>query len=225
MKELRSDTKERALSSVSCGSFALCAKRFVDVTFSAMLIIASAPVMLVAALGIWLTSPGPIFFVDKRAGIGNSEFRCFKLRTMCVNQQAVLNSRGLSNVGDAGRLLVHEKDPRINGWGKFLRKTSIDELPQLINVVRGEMSLVGPRALTLSMLAAYPEIRKARSVMRPGLSGLWQVTHRKKNASVTDMVEDDLDYIRRFSVGLDLEILCKTPFRVLEPSRNESQLR
>ncbi|MDR5763539.1 sugar transferase, partial [Caballeronia sp. LZ035] len=107
--------------------------------------------------------------------------------------------------------------PRIGRLGGLLRRLSIDELPQLINVLRGDMSLIGPRALVISMLADLPDIRQARSVVRPGLTGLWQVRARRKNVSVFDMIDDDLEYIRTFNLLLDVRIAVLTVVRIVGP--------
>jgi lipopolysaccharide/colanic/teichoic acid biosynthesis glycosyltransferase len=141
---------------------------------------------------------------------------------MHVNHEAILKGMGLNNLGEDGRLLVFDNDPRIGKVGQCLRKFSIDELPQLWNVLWGDMSLIGPRPLPLAMLQDFPEVRAMRSGVRPGISGLWQVRHRTKNASVLDMVDDDLEYIRNFSLRLDLEIALATLPRIIEPSPRKS---
>ena len=177
--------------------FQLFCKRAFDIVGSATLLILTAPLIACGAIATLVTSPGNPFFAAKRWGAGDRLFRCLKLRTMHVDQEAILARHGLSDRGTEGRLLVYDRDPRITPVGTFLRKTSIDELPQLWNVLRGEMSLIGPRPLSPYMLEDYPELRSARGVMRPGISGLWQVRNRMKNASVLDMLEDDGEYLQR----------------------------
>jgi lipopolysaccharide/colanic/teichoic acid biosynthesis glycosyltransferase len=115
----------------------------------------------------------------------------------------------------AGRVFKVKCDPRVTRVGRLLRTSSLDELPQLINVLLGQMSLVGPRALTPNMVAPYPDWSKARHVMRPGITGLWQVSARERNESLEDMIEYDLEYIRRWSVMLDATILARTPGTVI----------
>jgi lipopolysaccharide/colanic/teichoic acid biosynthesis glycosyltransferase len=184
---------------------------------------ATAPLVLIAMLAIRVSSRGPVFYFGKRCGLGDTQFTCLKLRTMHVNHDAILKKMGLNNLGADGRLLVFDHDPRIGAVGRCLRKFSIDEIPQLLNVLAGDMSLIGPRPLPPSMLQDFSEIRAMRSVVRPGISGLWQVRHRQKNASVLDMVNDDLEYIRDFSLSLDFKIALATIPRIIEPSRAERQ--
>jgi len=193
-------------------------KRFIDIVISLTLLVATAPIVLIAIFAIAVTSKGPVFYLGKRYGARERQFTCFKLRTMHLNQGALLHEKGLNSLGANGRLLVFNDDPRIGRVGRFLRRFSIDEVPQLLNVLAGDMSLIGPRPLPPSMLEGFPEIRAMRSVVRPGISGLWQVRHRKKNASVLDMLEDDLEYIRTFSLSLDLKIAWATLPKIIEPS-------
>lgn len=200
-------------------------KRFTDIVISATLLIATAPIVFAAILTLTLTSPGPVFYLGKRCGKDEKQFTCFKLRTMHVNPDAILREKGLSSISQDGRLLVFDDDPRIGKVGRCLRKFSIDELPQLWNVLSGEMSLIGPRPLPLSMLDRFPQIRALRSVVRPGISGLWQIRNRQKNASVLDMVDDDLEYIRTFSLTLDLKIAWATIPKIIEPPGGEGQPR
>jgi len=197
--------------------FQLFCKRVFDIAGSATLLVLTAPLIAGGALATVLSSPGNPFFAAKRWGADDRLFRCFKLRTMHVDQEAILARHGLSDRGAEGRLLVFDRDPRITPVGSFLRKTSIDELPQFWNVLCGEMSLIGPRPLSPYMLEDYPGIRSARGVMRPGISGLWQVRNRMKNASVLDMLEDDGEYLATFDLWLDLKILLATFPRIVEP--------
>ena len=159
---------------------------------------------------ILISSGRPVLHLAKRWGKDDRQFTCYKLRTMHRDGDAVLAAHGLATRGPSGETLTYDRDPRISRLGALLRRLSIDELPQLINVLRGDMSLIGPRALVISMLADLPEIRQARSVVRPGLSGLWQVRARQKNVSVFDMIDDDLEYIRTFSLWLDFRIALRT---------------
>jgi exopolysaccharide production protein ExoY len=198
--------------------FQLICKRVFDIVGSATLLVLTAPLIGAGAIATVITSPGNPFFAAKRWGAGDRLFRCLKLRTMHVDQAAILARHGLSDRGTEGRLLVFDPDPRITPVGSFLRKTSIDELPQLWNVLCGEMSLIGPRPLSPYMLENYPGLRSARGVMRPGISGLWQVRNRMKNASVLDMVEDDGEYLATFDLQLDLKVLLATFPRIIEPS-------
>jgi exopolysaccharide production protein ExoY len=197
--------------------FRLLVKRAADVVIGLALLLASAPLVFIVGLLVALTSRGSIFYAGKRCGMGGKSFSCFKLRTMHVDQDELLRAVGLTAVGPQGTLLVFDADPRITRIGRWLRKLSIDELPQLWNVVKGDMSLVGPRALAVSMLEEFPRIKAVRSIMRPGITGLWQVRRRKKNATVADMIQDDMEYIHEFSLFLDLKILVQTLPKIIEP--------
>lgn len=200
---------------------ALRVKRAIDVIAALTLLVLLAPVILTAALLVRAGSHGPAFYTGRRWGFRDRQFACVKLRSMYTDQEPILKRNGLDAAGDKGRLLVFQKDPRITPIGAFLRKFSIDELPQLFNVIRGDMSLVGPRPLAISMLENYPDIRAARSVMRPGITGLWQVRNRMKNASVFDMIGDDMEYIDQFSLMLDFKIAFLTLSRIVEPTIRE----
>jgi lipopolysaccharide/colanic/teichoic acid biosynthesis glycosyltransferase len=199
----------------------LVAKRGLDIIGSLILLIALAPVIGIAALLVRTNSPGPAFYAGQRSGWYARPFACLKLRSMYCDSAAILRRHGLTGSGDQGRLLLFAADPRITPVGRVMRKLSIDELPQLLNVLRGDMSLIGPRPLALSMLEEYGDIGAARALLRPGISGLWQVRHRTKNASVVDMIEDDMAYIESFSLLLDVKIACLTLPRMIEPPRRK----
>jgi exopolysaccharide production protein ExoY len=196
---------------------ALAIKRGIDIVGSAGLLLLLSPLLLAAIIAVKLSSPGPAFYIAPRWGRDETSFPCFKLRSMRTDQSAILGQHGLAYASEGGRLLVHRRDPRVTAVGAFLRKYSIDELPQLLNVLRGEMSLVGPRALATALLADYPALRAARGVMRPGISGLWQVSARSKNVTALDMAAEDLDYIERFSLWMDVRILLRTFGAIVEP--------
>lgn len=183
-------------------------KRLIDVIGSLILIVAAAvPMLLVAAL-IKIDSRGPVFFRQKRAGLDGRVFGCWKFRTMVDGadaQRATLRA----GLDDDGVLFKLEHDPRVTRVGKWLRKFSIDELPQLFNVVVGEMSLVGPRPHSLDDVAQYGDIHFRRQRVMPGMTGLWQVSGR------SDLDEDssimlDLYYVENWSFFLDFTILLKT---------------
>ncbi len=144
--------------------------------------------------------------MQKRWGLNERPFTCYKLRSMYPTQQAVSDPQILG----PGVLHKPKHDARVTPVGTFLRRTSIDELPQLFIVLAGDMSLVGPRPLVLHMMESVPEIRSWRCAVKPGITGLWQLRNRQYNTSVLDMVQDDLEYIENFSVILDLKILIAT---------------
>ncbi|MFO1476868.1 MAG: sugar transferase [Verrucomicrobiota bacterium] len=138
----------------------------------------------------------------------------FKFRSMRIDTDPKL-AQLQRRAAESGVLVKHVRDPRVTPIGRVLRSTSIDELPQLMNVLRGEMSLVGPRPLLPFMLAPFPAFARARAIVRPGLTGLWQIRERHNNTSALCMLPHDLEYIRRFSLWRDLVILCRTPWVVI----------
>jgi exopolysaccharide production protein ExoY len=196
----------------------MACKRGFDIAASLMLLVLTSPLIVVGALATMITSPGNPFFCGPRWGAADRLFRCFKLRTMHVDGAAILARHGLNDRGENGRLLVFERDPRITPVGTLLRETSIDELPQLWNVVRGDMSLVGPRPLSVYMLENFGELRTIRGAARPGITGLWQVRNRMKNASVLDMIDDDAEYLATWTFVADLRILFATLPQLLKPT-------
>jgi lipopolysaccharide/colanic/teichoic acid biosynthesis glycosyltransferase len=181
------------------------------------LLIFVLPLMLVTAVAILMQDGGPVVFKHRRIGHGGRAFYCFKFRSMAVDSEARLKD-----------LLAHDpaareewtrdqklrRDPRITRLGAFLRKTSLDELPQLVNVVRGEMNLVGPRPIVEAEAARYGRRIRSYQAVRPGITGLWQVSGRNDVAYSTRVALDTL-YARRRSVGLDLWILVRTVPAVL----------
>lgn len=162
------------------------------------------------ALIVRLTSPGPIFFRQQRAGLHGRPFAMWKFRTMCVDAEEL-------RAGLAARNMMHgpvfkvEDDPRITRFGKWLRKTSIDELPQLLNVLKGEMSLVGPRPLPVYEVEKFERAAHRRRLsMKPGLTCIWQIEGRNKVTDFQEWVRLDLNYIDNWSIPLDLYILLRT---------------
>jgi len=174
-----------------------------------------SPLLLVLAVLVRLGSPGPAFFRQTRIGRNGREFQCLKLRTMYVDAEARLGELAAANEGD-GLLFKIKDDPRITRLGRFLRRSSFDELPQLWNVVRGDMSLVGPRPLAVKDEAFEGHIRR-RLLVRPGITGLWQVSGRE-DQSWEDAVRLDLYYVENWSIALDFLILARTVLHVLRGS-------
>ena len=189
------------------------AKRALDLLLTSTGLLLMAPLLLVIALAIRLDSPGPVFFRQVRVGKNGRHFKMFKFRSMCVDAE-----RRLAEIRDkneaTGPLFKMKADPRITRVGSFLRRWSLDELPQLFNVVLGDMSLVGPRPPIPSEVAEYEEWQLGRLRAIPGLTGLWQVSGRSE-VPFYDMVRLDLHYIRNWSLALDLEILFRTVPAVL----------
>jgi exopolysaccharide biosynthesis polyprenyl glycosylphosphotransferase len=183
-------------------------KRGFDVVVSALVVVLGLPIWAVIAAAIKLTSAGPVFYRDARIGLNEREFEMIKFRTMLADareQQAVLEA---SNEAD-GPLFKIKHDPRVTKIGAFLRRLSLDEVPQVLNVLKGEMSLVGPRPLPLrDYLQLEPWHRKRYNVL-PGITGLWQVSGRI-NLSFDDLVRLDFYYLDNWSIWLDISILAKT---------------
>jgi len=195
------------------------AQRLFDLALTIPILVLIAPLLLVAALAVAVSSRGPVLFRQIRIGRGEQPFWMLKFRTMYVDadhrQQEEMNRRELSgeDVAEDG-LFKPAHDPRITPVGRFLRQSSIDELPQLFNVLKGEMSLVGPRpALPWEVELFTPEERR-RHACRPGITGIWQVCGRNR-LSMRKMLALDLVYVRYRSLKLDLWVLLQTPKAVL----------
>ena len=165
---------------------------------------------LLIALGIRFTSPGPVIFRQKRAGKNGQPFVIYKFRSMASD--AEMRHAELATYNQmSGPVFKIDRDPRITAFGRFLRRTSLDEFPQLLNVLKGDMSLVGPRPLPIYEVEQFDSTAHRRRLsMKPGLTCLWQVSGRNRIKSFEDWVKLDLQYIDNWSLWLDLEILLKT---------------
>lgn len=176
---------------------------------AALLLVVLAPVMLTVAVLVRLDSQGPALFVQNRVGRRGTEFPMFKFRTMRVDAEEMLAQLQAQNESEGGVLFKMKSDPRITRIGRILRATSLDELPQLFNVVRGEMSLIGPRPALPREVAAYDHRALRRLAVRPGLTGLWQVSGRS-NLSFEDAVRLDIDYVDNWSLRREALIAVRT---------------
>jgi exopolysaccharide biosynthesis polyprenyl glycosylphosphotransferase len=187
----------------------LTAKRSLDIVLSAVLLILLAPLLLVVAAAIKITSPGPILFLQERIGLNKRRFKIRKFRTMVPNAEKLM--AGLESKNEAsGPVFKIRNDPRITPIGGFLRRSSIDELPQLINVLKGDMSLVGPRPLPIRDYEGFNEDwQRRRFSVKPGITCLWQVNGRSE-ISFDQWMLLDLKYMDEWSLWLDLKILAKT---------------
>jgi exopolysaccharide biosynthesis polyprenyl glycosylphosphotransferase len=184
-------------------------KRVIDIVGGVVGLILSIPIMLLAAVAIKLSSPGPVLFVQQRYGLNRRRFKMYKLRTMVAGAEAVQASLEAHNEA-GGPVFKIRKDPRVTPVGRLLRRMSIDELPQLLNVIRGEMSLVGPRPLPARDVHRFSEAALMRRFsMRPGLTCLWQVSGRS-NVRFDEWIKLDLRYIDEWSLSLDFQILFRT---------------
>jgi len=188
---------------------ALLVKRIIDVAGASLLLVLTAPILLAAALAVKLDSPGPAFFVQKRVGYNKRLFDCYKLRTMRLDAEAMqarLEDRNISG----GSTFKIPDDPRVTRIGRFLRKSSIDELPQLLNVLKGDMSLVGPRPLPVRDWERFEkDWPRRRFSVRPGITCLWQISGRNR-IGFERWMELDMEYIDNWSLGRDLAILLRT---------------
>lgn len=188
-------------------------KRSFDLAVSLAGLLVALPVMAMIALAIRLASRGPVLFRQTRIGKGGEEFSMLKFRSMVVDAEAHLDSLLAKNQAEGPIFKLHD-DPRVTRVGRFLRKHSLDELPQLINVLRGEMSLVGPRPPLAREVAQYEEAMRRRLLVKPGATGLWQISGRA-DLPWHEAVKLDLRYVENWSVALDLMILWKTVHVVL----------
>lgn len=190
-------------------------RRTQDIIFSALALLVLWPIMLIVALVIVIDSPGasPIF-TQTRAGRDGKEFKFYKFRSMIPNAEAKLESLLDQNEMEGPAFKIKE-DPRITRVGKFIRKTSIDELPQLVNIIRGDMSIVGPRPPLPREVAQYDEYTMQRLYVTPGLTCLWQIQPHRNDLSFDEWLELDLQYIRQCSVLGDWKIIIKTFASVL----------
>lgn len=190
-------------------------KHAFDTAVSGTLLLLLAPLMLVIGLLIKLDSPGPVFFRQRRVAEGRRLFWMIKFRSMVVGAERIEPHLIRSAANGQVRFDKTPHDERITRMGHFLRRTSLDELPQLINVLRGEMSLVGPRPELPSLVRNYKPWQHQRFEVPQGMTGWWQVNGRMNRPTFAQRVEDDLYYIRNYSFWLDLRILWKTIFAMI----------
>ena len=199
-------------------AFGLAAKRAMDILVSSLGLALCSPLLALAALWIRLDSPGPVIYSALRVGKKGRKFRCYKLRTMVASADAQKESLRASNERQ-GPFFKMEDDPRVTRCGRWMRKYSIDELPQLVNVLLGEMSLVGPRPHPVDDYERYDLEHLRRLDVKPGVTGLWQVKARR-DPSFDATMTLDLDYIENWNLRMDLGILMKTIPAVLRANGN-----
>ncbi|QOG30490.1 sugar transferase [Enterococcus casseliflavus] len=192
-------------------------KRVVDVLGSLVGLILLSPIFLYVAFKIKQEEPeGPIFFSQDRVGKNGKLFKMYKFRSMCVDAEAKLEALLQHNEVD-GAMFKMKEDPRVTKIGRFIRKTSIDELPQFWNVLKGDMSLVGPRPPLIREVAIYNDYDQQRLLVKPGCTGLWQISGRN-HVSFSEMVDLDIVYIRKASIWFDLKIILKTVGIMIKPN-------
>lgn len=188
-------------------------KRWVDVILGSIIFIAVLPIFALCIIAVKLDSPGPVFFLQKRTGLGGRRFQMYKFRTMLKNAHELKEQYLHLNTLTYPDFKI-PNDPRITRVGRFLRKTSLDELPQLLNVIKGDMSLVGPRPTSFSS-TTYDLWQTARLEVTPGITGLWQISGRA-NIDFDERNRLDIKYIKNQSFCYDMKILFKTFICVLE---------
>lgn len=200
------------------------AKRLMDIVGSLMALVIGLPLFIAIAIAVKLTSNGPVLFCQQRLGQYGKKFNFFKFRSMTVDNDATIhreyiksfiaNGNGASQMDGGASTYKIAADPRVTPLGRFLRKTSLDELPQFLNVLKGDMSLVGPRPPVIYEAECYRPWHRTRLLAaKPGLTGLWQVAGRSR-VKFDDMVRMDLKYATSWSLWLDIKILMRTPLAV-----------
>ena len=189
--------------------------RLFSALIALLILLVISPIFIAIALSIKLTSEGPVFFVQQRTGLHGKRFGMFKFRSMVVNAEALKDSlRHLNKHGSNSIDFKIDNDPRVTKIGHFLRRTSLDELPNLINVVLGQMRLVGPRPTSFKA-DTYKSHHWGRLSVYPGITGLWQISGRS-DLDFDERVELDMNYINQQSLWLDLKILLSTPIQVIK---------
>lgn len=198
----------------------LVTKRIIDISVAIIGLLIFSPIMLIVAIAIKLEDiRGPILFSQVRTGYLGNEFKIYKFRSMYVDAEERLHE--LQHLNEqTGPVFKIKNDPRITKVGKFIRKTSLDELPQLVNVLKGDMSIVGPRPSLPSEVAQYNDYQKQRLLVKPGITCIWQVSGRNK-IGFEEWVELDLEYIKNQSTSFDIKLILKT-IPVLLGDRNAS---
>jgi lipopolysaccharide/colanic/teichoic acid biosynthesis glycosyltransferase len=186
-----------------------------DIGVSLLMIIILSPVLLAISILIKVSSPGPIIFKQTRVGLRGRQFGLFKFRTMIVNAEILRKELEAENEAD-GPVFKIKDDPRVTKIGKFLRKTGLDELPQLFNILKGEMSLIGPRPPLYEETKSYKRWQLRRLSVKPGLSCFWQIKPDRNSIKFEKWMELDLAYIDNWSLRLDFIILLKTILTVFQ---------
>ncbi len=183
-------------------------KKIIDVVLSAVSLILLIPIFIIISVMIKVESKGPVFFVQKRVGLNGKTFNMYKFRSMVQNAEELKYSLKENNDMD-GPMFKMKNDPRITRIGKFIRKTSIDELPQLFNILKGEMSFVGPRPSLPEEVEQFEPWMKERLIVKPGLTCFWQISGRN-NINFIEWMKMDIKYIKERSIFLDIKLIVKT---------------
>jgi lipopolysaccharide/colanic/teichoic acid biosynthesis glycosyltransferase len=198
------------------------AKRLFDIIFSLLVLVFCAPIYLILSSLIIISSPGPVFYIQERVGKNHRRFGCIKFRTMVMNADRVLQEMMADSPEMQAEFAANFKlkdDPRITKIGKFLRMTSLDEFPQFINVLKGEMSVIGPRPLVPEEIPRYGNYINTVLTIRPGITGLWQVSGRN-DIPYSQRIQIDVSYAKCRNMWLDLKIVVKTVWVMLVTKNN-----
>lgn len=192
----------------------LASKRVLDIAVASIMVVLLSPLMGLVALLIKLTDGGSVFFCQTRVGEHGEHFKCFKFRSMVANADALKAQLASENQHSDDRTFKMKKDPRITWIGKIIRKTSMDELPQLFNIILGDMTLVGPRPAVPSEVEKYDSHERRRLSVKPGLTCIWQISGRA-DLPFPEQVRLDIEYIQKRNLWLDLKLLVLTVPAVL----------
>ena len=201
---------------VSLNLVQLFLKRAMDIVGSIVGIIITSLLSLFVSIAIKLDSPGPVIFSQNRVGLNGRVFKLYKFRSMSSDAEESKQKLSALNQVDGGLMFKIKNDPRVTNVGKFIRKTSIDELPQFINVLKGDMSLVGTRPPTLDEVSKYESYHRRRISIKPGITGMWQVSGRSSITDFDEVVKLDTQYIDKWSIWLDIKIILKTVIMVFK---------
>ena len=196
------------------------AKRVMDIIGSTIGIILTSPIMLITAIAIKIDSKGPVIFKQTRVGQNGRHFNIYKFRSMCNDAESMKKKLMSQNEMEGNLMFKMKDDPRVTRVGKFIRKVSIDELPQFFNVFKGDMSLVGTRPPTIEEVANYERNQWRRISIKPGITGMWQVSGRSSITDFDEIVRLDTEYIDKLSVLIDLRIMLKTVLQIF--TRNDA---
>ena len=201
------------------GSTYLLAKRVFDVFFALIAILLTLPLWPLLMLAIWIEDGRPFFFAHRRESVGGQEFGCIKFRSMRKNAEAMVEALKAKNKSDGAHVFI-ENDPRVTRIGRLMRKTNLDELPQFLNVLAGHMSIVGPRPSPRKENQFAPAWREARLSVKPGITGLWQISRtRQAGSDFQEWIKYDLEYVEKCSFSLDLKIIYRTIEQIVRKVR------
>lgn len=201
---------------VSLNRIQLFIKRFMDICGALVGLFITGIISIFVAAAIKIDSPGPVIFAQERVGLNGRVFKMYKFRSMCTDADDKKKEFAMMNEVGGGLMFKIKNDPRITRVGRFLRKTSLDEFPQFLNILKGEMSLVGTRPPTIDEVSKYAAYHRRRISIKPGLTGLWQISGRSSITDFDEVVKLDTKYIDEWSILLDIKIILKTIIKVFK---------